>query len=127
MRGSNVYFSAEKWKWILLDKGKNITRFILMPIFPVYQSVHWKEALNILKLVVSRSASLVLPAYQHGDLTKLEISRLWTSSSKELPGKTLDFHFDVSQVQRDVLIQCAVASCEIKLKFHFKYHMVKLS
>lgn len=62
------------------------------------QSIHWKEALNILKLVVSRSASLVLPAYQHGDLTKLEISRLWTSSSKELPGKTLDFHFDVSQV-----------------------------
>ncbi|XP_073439281.1 protein furry homolog isoform X3 [Dendrobates tinctorius] len=77
--------------------GKQFNMEVLKTIEKYVQSVHWKEALNILKLVVSRSASLVLPAYQHGDLTKLEISRLWTSSSKELPGKTLDFHFDVSQ------------------------------
>lgn len=62
------------------------------------QSVHWREALNILKLVVSRSASLVLPSYQHSDLSKIEIHRVWTSASKELPGKTLDFHFDISEV-----------------------------
>ncbi|XP_031753102.1 protein furry homolog isoform X5 [Xenopus tropicalis] len=80
-----------------LIPGKQFNMEVLKTIEKHVQSIHWKEALNILKLVVSRSASLVLPAYQHGDLTKLEISRLWTSSSKELPGKTLDFHFDVSQ------------------------------
>lgn len=62
------------------------------------QSIHWREALNILKLVVSRSASLVLPSYQHSDLSKIELHRVWTSASKELPGKTLDFHFDISEV-----------------------------
>ncbi|XP_053564441.1 protein furry homolog isoform X4 [Bombina bombina] len=77
--------------------GKQFNMEVLKTIEKYVQSIHWKEALNILKLVVSRSASLVLPAYQHGDLTKLEISRLWTSCSKELPGKTLDFDFDVSQ------------------------------
>lgn len=66
---------------------------------PFFQSVHWKEALNILKLVVSRSASLVLPSYPHSDLTHVDMSRVWDSSSKELPGKTLDFHFDISEVQ----------------------------
>lgn len=54
--------------------------------------------MNILKLVVSRSASLVLPSYQHSDLSKLDLHRVWTSASKELPGKTLDFHFDISEV-----------------------------
>jgi len=54
--------------------------------------------LNILKLVVSRSASLVLPSYQHNDLSKMEIHRVWNSASKELPGKTLEFHFDISEV-----------------------------
>lgn len=63
-----------------------------------FQSVHWREALNILKLVVSRSASLVLPSYQHSDLSKMEMHRVWTSASKELPGKTLEFHFDISEV-----------------------------
>lgn len=67
-------------------------------VFYCPQTVHWREALNILKLVVSRSASLVLPSYQHSDLSKIEIHRVWTSASKELPGKTLDFHFDISEV-----------------------------
>lgn len=62
------------------------------------QTVHWKESLNILKLVVSRSASLVLPSCNHGDLSHLEVSRIWDGSSKALPGKTLDFHFDISEV-----------------------------
>lgn len=57
--------------------------------------------MNILKLVVSRSASLVHPAYGHsqGDLSNLEVSRVWDGSSKALPGKTLDFTFDISQVR----------------------------
>lgn len=67
------------------------------------QTVHWKEALNILKLVVSRSASLSLPSYAHGDLAHLEASRMmWDGSSKALPGKTLDFHFDISEVRDNI-------------------------
>ena len=62
------------------------------------QTPHWKEALNILKLVVSRSASLVQPASQPCSLSQLESNRVWESSSKALPGKTLDFHFDISEV-----------------------------
>lgn len=49
--------------------------------------------------MVSRSASLVLPSCQHGDLSKIEIRRVWASASKELPGKTLEFHFDISEVR----------------------------
>lgn len=63
------------------------------------QTVHWGEALNILKLVVSRSASLVQPSSPHGDLCYEDVSRVWDRSSKALPGKTLDFHFDISEVR----------------------------
>uniref|UniRef100_A0A8B9GEC9 FRY microtubule binding protein n=1 Tax=Amazona collaria TaxID=241587 RepID=A0A8B9GEC9_9PSIT len=70
---------------------------VLKTIEKYVQSIHWREALNILKLVVSRSASLVLPSYQHSDLSKMEIHRVWNNASKELPGKTLEFHFDISE------------------------------
>ncbi|XP_041949099.1 protein furry homolog isoform X3 [Alosa sapidissima] len=70
---------------------------VLKTIEKFVQTVHWKEALNILKLVVSRSASLVLPSYGHSDLSHLEVSRVWDGSSKALPGKILDFHFDISE------------------------------
>ncbi|XP_058886454.1 protein furry homolog isoform X3 [Acipenser ruthenus] len=76
---------------------KQFNMEVLKTIEKFVQSVHWKEALNILKLVVSRSASLVLPSYPHSDLTHVHMSRVWDSSSKELPGKTLDFHFDISE------------------------------
>lgn len=68
----------------------------------ISQTVHWKDALNILKLVVSRSASLVHPVYGHtpGDLSNLEVSRVWDGSAKALPGKTLDFTFDISEVRK---------------------------
>lgn len=68
------------------------------------QSPYWKEALNILKLVVSRSASLVvpndIPKSYGGDIGSPEISftKIFNNVSKELPGKTLDFHFDISEV-----------------------------
>lgn len=66
---------------------------------PWLQTVHWGEALNILKLVVSRSASLVQPSSPQSDLSYEDISRVWDRSSKALPGKTLDFHFDISEVR----------------------------
>ncbi|NXA51690.1 FRY protein, partial [Nothocercus julius] len=76
---------------------KQFNMEVLKTIEKYVQSIHWREALNILKLVVSRSASLVLPSYQHSDLSKMEIHRVWNSTSKELPGKTLEFHFDISE------------------------------
>nr|XP_034971650.1 protein furry homolog isoform X5 [Zootoca vivipara] len=77
---------------------KQFNMEVLKTIEKYVQSIHWREALNILKLVVSRSASLVLPSYQqHSDLSKMEIHRVWSNASKELPGKTLDFHFDISE------------------------------
>uniref|UniRef100_A0A8C5RIX6 FRY like transcription coactivator n=1 Tax=Laticauda laticaudata TaxID=8630 RepID=A0A8C5RIX6_LATLA len=69
----------------------------------IFPSPYWKEALNILKLVVSRSASLVvpndIPKSYGGDASSPEISftKIFNNVSKELPGKTLDFHFDISE------------------------------
>uniref|UniRef100_A0A8D2J4S7 FRY microtubule binding protein n=1 Tax=Varanus komodoensis TaxID=61221 RepID=A0A8D2J4S7_VARKO len=76
---------------------KQFNMEVLKTIEKYVQSIHWREALNILKLVVSRSASLVLPSYKHSELSKMEIHRVWNSASKELPGKTLEFHFDISE------------------------------
>ncbi|KAG9351808.1 hypothetical protein JZ751_023059 [Albula glossodonta] len=86
---SQMDLSGIQFKPFNADVLKTIEKFV--------QTVHWKEALNILKLVVSRSASLVLPNYPHGDLSHLEVSRVWDGSSKALPGKTLEFHFDISE------------------------------
>ncbi|XP_056296517.1 protein furry homolog isoform X3 [Pseudoliparis swirei] len=70
---------------------------VLKTIEKFVQTVHWREALNILKLVVSRSASLVQPSSPQSVLSYEDISRVWDRSSKALPGKTLDFHFDISE------------------------------
>ncbi|NXP43405.1 FRYL protein, partial [Heliornis fulica] len=76
---------------------------IIKVIGKYVQSPYWKEALNILKLVVSRSASLVvpndIPKSYGGDVGSPEISftKIFNNVSKELPGKTLDFHFDISE------------------------------
>ncbi|KAM6073368.1 protein furry homolog-like isoform 5-T5 [Theristicus caerulescens] len=76
---------------------------IIKVIGKYVQSPYWKEALNILKLVVSRSASLVvpndIPKSYGGDIGSPEISftKIFNNVSKELPGKTLDFHFDISE------------------------------
>ncbi|XP_069487793.1 protein furry homolog-like isoform X2 [Ambystoma mexicanum] len=76
---------------------------IIKVIGKYVQSPYWKEALNILKLVVSRSASLVVPSdgpkTYGSDLGSPEISfaKIFNCPSKELPGKTLDFHFDITE------------------------------
>uniref|UniRef100_A0A671YAG0 FRY microtubule binding protein n=1 Tax=Sparus aurata TaxID=8175 RepID=A0A671YAG0_SPAAU len=88
---SHMDLTAVQVKQFNADVTKTIEKFV--------QTIHWKDALNILKLVVSRSASLVHPVYGHsqGDLSNLEVSRVWDGSSKALPGKTLDFTFDISE------------------------------
>uniref|UniRef100_A0A8C9YLR1 FRY microtubule binding protein n=1 Tax=Sander lucioperca TaxID=283035 RepID=A0A8C9YLR1_SANLU len=88
---SHMDLTAVQVKQFNADVTKTIEKFV--------QTIHWKDALNILKLVVSRSASLVHPVYRHskGDLSNLEVSRVWDGSAKALPGKTLDFTFDISE------------------------------
>ncbi|XP_053176419.1 protein furry homolog isoform X1 [Scomber japonicus] len=78
-------------------QAKPFNMEVLKTIEKFVQTVHWREALNILKLVVSRSASLVQPSFPQSDLSYEDISRVWDRSSKALPGKTLDFHFDISE------------------------------
>ncbi|KAM5336812.1 protein furry homolog-like isoform 4-T4 [Glossophaga mutica] len=92
---SHIDLSAAPVKQFNLEIIKIIGKYV--------QSPYWKEALNILKLVVSRSASLVVPndspKTYGGDTGSPEISftKIFNNVSKELPGKTLDFHFDISE------------------------------
>ncbi|XP_072295543.1 protein furry homolog-like isoform X5 [Eucyclogobius newberryi] len=93
---NHIELSAAPVKQFNLEIMKIIGKYV--------QSPHWKEAQNILKLVVSRSASLVVPddvqrSYSTESCGSPEIAftRIFNNSSKELPGKTLDFHFDISE------------------------------
>nr|XP_044986313.1 protein furry homolog-like isoform X3 [Jaculus jaculus] len=92
---SHVDLSAAPAKQFNLEIIKIIGKYV--------QSPYWREALNILKLVVSRSASLVVPSdvpkTYGADVGSPEISftKIFNNVSKELPGKTLDFHFDISE------------------------------
>ncbi|MED6278919.1 hypothetical protein CHARACLAT_028993, partial [Characodon lateralis] len=93
---SHIDLSAAPVKQFNLDIMKIIGKYV--------QSPHWKEAQNILKMVVSRSASLVVPddvqrSYSSESCGSPEIAftRIFNNSSKELPGKTLDFYFDISE------------------------------
>ncbi|XP_043493885.1 protein furry isoform X2 [Polistes fuscatus] len=78
---------------------------LLQVISKYVEGPHWKEALKILKLVVTRSSTLVAPptsmhvpswesslASPHPSFTDTEIF-----TKKELPGRTMDFTFDLSQ------------------------------
>ncbi|XP_045464267.1 protein furry isoform X2 [Harmonia axyridis] len=85
--------------------GHPINSDLLRVIVKYIDGVHWKEALKILKLVVSRSSSLVTPP--SSTYSQWESSLSSTShanfgedtsfSKKELPGRTMDFTFDLSQ------------------------------
>ncbi|XP_012811141.1 protein furry homolog-like isoform X7 [Xenopus tropicalis] len=92
---SHIDLSAAPVKQFNLEIIKVIGKYV--------QSPYWKESLNILKLVVSRSASLVVPSdapkSYGGDIGSPEISftKIFNCTSKELPGKTLDFKFDISE------------------------------
>lgn len=69
------------------------------------QNIHWREALKILKLVVTRSSTLqVVPQGTTFDRTNNFFQNLHGSYSdsevfckKELAGRTMEFSYDVSQ------------------------------
>ncbi|KAK9877860.1 hypothetical protein WA026_020090 [Henosepilachna vigintioctopunctata] len=78
---------------------------LLRVIVKYIDGVHWKEALKILKLVVTRSSSLVTPpssiqTHWESSLSSTSHSSFGDDngfSKKELPGRTMDFTFDLSQ------------------------------
>ncbi|CAG9770963.1 unnamed protein product [Ceutorhynchus assimilis] len=79
---------------------------LLRIIIKYIEGPHWKEALKILKLVVSRSSSLVAPPTSltsHWETHFQSVPHPVTFSEdsvfakKELPGRTMEFTFDLSQ------------------------------
>ena len=82
---------------------QTINSDLLRTVAKFVESQHWKEALKILKLAVTRSSTLVAPP------SSGTISYHWETSSgapfqeadlyfkKELPGRTMEFTFDLSQ------------------------------
>ncbi|XP_033097375.1 protein furry homolog [Anneissia japonica] len=72
---------------------------LLRVIAKYVQGPHWKESLNILKLAVSRSSSLVKPSTAQDESRRR--SRANTDgggSRKDLPGRTMEFTFDLSKM-----------------------------
>ncbi|XP_050300806.1 protein furry isoform X2 [Anthonomus grandis grandis] len=79
---------------------------LLRIIIKYIEGPHWKESLKILKLVVSRSSSLVAPpisltSHWESHFTSIPHPPTFTEDSvfskKELPGRTMEFTFDLSQ------------------------------
>ncbi|KAJ8969161.1 hypothetical protein NQ314_001902 [Rhamnusium bicolor] len=78
---------------------------LLKVIVKYIEGTSWKEALKILKLVVSRSSSLVAPpisihSHWESSLTSMphpSFNEDSVFSKKELPGRTMEFTFDMSQ------------------------------
>ncbi|XP_059059814.1 protein furry [Achroia grisella] len=56
---------------------------------------NYKEAMKILKLVVTRCSTLVVPPYWDSHASSILDTEL--HGKKELPGRTMDFTFDLSQ------------------------------
>uniref|UniRef100_A0A336LX10 CSON006579 protein n=1 Tax=Culicoides sonorensis TaxID=179676 RepID=A0A336LX10_CULSO len=86
-----VDLSTQQAQPLCADLLRVISKFLDTP--------HWREALKILKLVVTRSSTLqVVPQYSeksyhhHGSYSDSEVF-----CKKELAGRTMDFTFDVSQ------------------------------
>ncbi|XP_035430953.2 protein furry isoform X6 [Spodoptera frugiperda] len=61
----------------------------------VQDSNNYKEAMKILKLVVTRCSTLVVPPYWDNNASSILDTEL--HGKKELPGRTMDFTFDLSQ------------------------------
>lgn len=78
---------------------------LLRVIHKYIEGAHWREALKILKLVVTRSSTLVAPpTATHSSHWESSMSSPHPSftdnelfTKKELPGRTMEFTFDLSQ------------------------------
>ncbi|KAF2356423.1 Cell morphogenesis protein C-terminal [Trinorchestia longiramus] len=82
-----------------------VTAELLSVIAKHMEGIHWKEALRILKLAVTGSSSLVLPPSslplstasptRGSDAPLDSVALIYTK--KELPGRTMEFTFDLTQ------------------------------
>ncbi|XP_058457794.1 protein furry isoform X3 [Malaya genurostris] len=88
-------------------------------------SPNWKEALKILKLVVTRSSSLqVVPQTSESSSSYANIHGSYSDSEvfckKELAGRTMEFSFDVSQtplIGRKILLKSDGESSFVSAQF----------
>ncbi|KAJ8737271.1 hypothetical protein PYW07_000542 [Mythimna separata] len=74
------------------DLLRAVAKFIDVTI---QDSNNYKEAMKILKLVVTRCSTLVVPPYWDNHASSILDTEL--HGKKELPGRTMDFTFDLSQ------------------------------
>ncbi|XP_022832694.1 protein furry isoform X5 [Spodoptera litura] len=74
------------------DLLRAVAKFIDVTI---QDSNNYKEAMKILKLVVTRCSTLVVPPYWDNNASSILDTEL--HGKKELPGRTMDFTFDLSQ------------------------------
>ncbi|XP_011494859.1 PREDICTED: protein furry [Ceratosolen solmsi marchali] len=88
------------------SQGAQATNTELLRVISKYiEGPYWKESLKILKLVVTRSSTLVAPPTNiHASTWESSIASPHPSfndneifTKKELPGRTMDFTFDLSQ------------------------------
>ena len=76
---------------------------LLRTVAKLVESPHWKESLRILKLAVTRSSTLVAPpstgamSYHWETTSASNFAEADMYFKKELPGRTMEFTFDLSQ------------------------------
>merc|ERR1719445_1937769 len=87
----------------LQSATNSINSDLLRAVSKFVETPHWKEALKILKLAVTRSSTLVAPpSTSHTPTPHLWEAHAAFSESdlyfkKELPGRTMEFTYDLSQ------------------------------
>ncbi|XP_046454255.1 protein furry-like isoform X2 [Daphnia pulex] len=89
----------------LSSNAQQVNADLLRVIAKYIEGAHWKEALKILKLAVTRSSSLVAPPSSasgpssgwgsDSNASSFSDSELFVK--KELPGRTMEFTYDLSQ------------------------------
>ncbi|XP_014285726.3 protein furry isoform X3 [Halyomorpha halys] len=87
---------------LALPGAQTLYADLLKVISKYIEGSHWKEALKVLKLVVTRSSTLVAPPltshHTHWEPSPhLSFTDVELFTKKELPGRTMDFTFDVTK------------------------------
>jgi hypothetical protein len=87
----------------LQSATNSINSDLLRAVSKFVETSHWKEALKILKLAVTRSSTLVAPpstshiSNPHHWEPHTSFAEAEVYFKKELPGRTMEFTFDLSQ------------------------------
>merc|ERR550517_962704 len=87
----------------LQSATNSINSDLLSAVSKFVETSHWKEALKILKLAVTRSSTLVAPpstshiSNPHHWEPHTSFAEAEVYFKKELPGRTMEFTFDLSQ------------------------------